>query len=45
VFGGATPQSGPCDPFSQHGFWGKELETVEQIVNWMLKRPFSQEVK
>ena len=45
VFGGATPQSGPCDAFSQHGFWGKESETVEQTVNWMLKRPFSQEVK
>jgi hypothetical protein len=24
VFGGATPQSAPCDPFSQHGFWGKD---------------------
>jgi Serine aminopeptidase, S33 len=45
VFGGATPQSGPCEAFSQHGFWGKESETVEQIVNWMLKRPFSHEVK
>jgi hypothetical protein len=45
VFGGATPQSGPCEPFSQHGFLGKESETVEQIVNWMLKKPFSQEVK
>ena len=45
VFGGATPQSGPCEPFSQHGFLGKESETVEQIVNWMMKRPFSQEVK
>lgn len=45
VFGGATPQSGPCEPFSQHGFLGKESETIEQIVNWMLKKPFSQEVK
>ncbi|HEX6437736.1 MAG TPA: alpha/beta hydrolase [Candidatus Binatia bacterium] len=45
VFGGPTPQSGPCDAFSQHGFLGKESETVEQIVNWMMKRPFSQEVK
>ncbi len=45
VFGGAVPRSGPCDAFSQHGFLGKESETVEQIVNWMLKRPFSQEVK
>jgi hypothetical protein len=44
VFGGGTPQSGPCEPFSQHGFLGKESETVEQIVNWMLKKPFSQEV-
>ena len=45
VFGGATPQSGPCEPFSQHGFLGKESETVEQIVNWLLKKPFNQEVK
>ena len=45
VFGGPPPQSGPCDAFSQHGFLGKESETVEQIVNWMLKRPFREEVK
>lgn len=45
VFGGAVPQSGPCDSFSQHGFFGKEAETIEQIVNWMLKKPFQHEVK
>lgn len=45
VFGGPPPQSGPCDAFSQHGFLGKESETVEQIINWMLKRPFREEVK
>ena len=45
VWGGSPPQSGPCDAFSQHGFLGKESETVEQIVNWMLKKPFLQEVK
>ena len=45
VFGGAPPQSGPCEAFSQHGFLGKEADTVEQIVNWMLKKPLSQEVK
>jgi hypothetical protein len=45
VFGGATQRSGPCEAFSQHGFLGKESETVEQVVNWMLKKPFSQEVK
>ena len=45
VFGGASPQSGPCDAFSAHGYLGKESETVEQIVNWMLKKPFQHEVK
>jgi hypothetical protein len=45
VFGGPSPQSGPCDAFSQHGFLGKESETVEQIVNWMLKKPVVHEVK
>ena len=45
VYGGAPPQSGPCDAFSAHGYLGKEAETVEQIVNWMLKKPFLHEVK
>jgi pimeloyl-ACP methyl ester carboxylesterase len=45
VFGGPPPQSGPCEAFSQHGFLGKESETVEEIVNWMVKRPFRHEVK
>ena len=34
-----------CEALSQHGFLGKESETVEQIVNWMLKKPFLYEVK
>ena len=45
VFGGAPPQSGPCDAQSQHGYLGRESETVEQIVYWMLKKPFQHEVK
>jgi hypothetical protein len=45
VFGGSSPQSGPCDAFSQHGYLGKESETVAQIVNWMLKNPILQEVR
>jgi hypothetical protein len=45
VFGGPPPQSGPCDALSQHGFLGKEAETVEEIVNWMAKKPFRTEVK
>jgi hypothetical protein len=45
VYGGAPPQSGPCDALSAHGYLGKEAETVEQIVNWMLKKPFLHEIK
>jgi Serine aminopeptidase, S33 len=45
VVGGRAPESGPCDPFSPHGYFGKESETVEQIVNWMLKKPFLEEVQ
>lgn len=45
VFGGSSPQSGFCEPFSAHGFFGKESETIEQVVNWILKKPFLTEVK
>lgn len=45
VLGGRSPESGPCDPFSAHGFFGKESETVEQIVNWMLKNPFIEKIE
>jgi pimeloyl-ACP methyl ester carboxylesterase len=45
VFGGRAPESGPCDPFSAHGYFGKESETVEEIINWMLKKPFREEVR
>jgi hypothetical protein len=45
VFGGAPAQSGPCDAYSQHGFFGKESETVEEMVNWMLKKPFKERVE
>jgi hypothetical protein len=45
VAGGSPPQSGPCDPLSAHGFFGRESETVEQVVNWMLTKPYQQEVK
>jgi Serine aminopeptidase, S33 len=45
VFGGRPPESGPCDSLSAHGYLGKESETVEQMVNWMLKKPFLEEVR
>jgi alpha-beta hydrolase superfamily lysophospholipase len=44
VSGGLPPKSEPCEPFSAHGFFGKEAETVAEIVNWMLKRPFRKEI-
>jgi hypothetical protein len=40
VLGGLPPKSDPCEPFSPHGFYGKESETIEEIANWMLKKPF-----
>jgi hypothetical protein len=45
VYGGLPPQSDECDALSAHGFLGKESETVAEIVNWMLKKPFREEVK
>ncbi len=45
VEGGKTPESAPCDPFAQHGFFGREPETVDAIAAWMLKRPFQKEIK
>ena len=44
VSGGPPPRSKPCDALSEHGFLGKEEETVEAIVNWMLKKPYRNEI-
>jgi len=44
VSGGSPPQSAPCQAMSYHGFLGKESETVEEIVNWMVKRPFRKKI-
>ncbi|MCE9640355.1 MAG: alpha/beta hydrolase [Betaproteobacteria bacterium] len=40
VQGGEPARSDPCEAFSAHGFLGKERETVEAMVNWMLKKPY-----
>ena len=40
VTGGNPATSDPCEAFSAHGFLGKEPETVEAMVNWMLKKPY-----
>jgi len=40
VRGGDPPRSDPCQAFSAHGYLGKETETVDALVNWMLKKPY-----
>ena len=44
VKGGKTAESPPCEPFAQHGFYGKEAETVDAIAAWMLGRPFPKDI-
>jgi hypothetical protein len=44
VKGGKPPESGPCDPFSPHGFFGKEPETVDALSAWMLNKPYRKEI-
>jgi hypothetical protein len=45
VHGGKPPESGPCEPFSAHGFLGKEPQTVDAIAAWMLGKPFAKEIE
>lgn len=45
VHGGAPAKSGPCEPFSPHGFYGKERETVEAIALWMLGKDFRRDLQ
>lgn len=44
VSGGSLPRSSPCQTMSYHGFLGKESDTVHEIVNWMLERPFRKKI-
>lgn len=45
VNGGKPPESGPCDPLAQHGFYGKEAQTVDAIAAWMLGKPFPKDIR
>ena len=45
VSGGSPPESSPCQAMSHHGFLGKEAETVNETVNWLLKRPFRNKIE
>jgi pimeloyl-ACP methyl ester carboxylesterase len=44
VKGGKPAESHACEPFSAHGFYGVEAQTVAAIAAWMLKRPFAKEI-
>ena len=44
VSGGKPAESGPCEPFAAHGYFGKESQTVDAIAGWMLKKPFAREI-
>ena len=44
VRGGKRAQSPPCEPLAQHGFYGKEAETVDAIAAWMLGKPFPKDI-
>ena len=45
VHGGNSPQSGPCAPFSAHGYFGQEEATMSAIANWVLGQPFEQDIR
>jgi hypothetical protein len=45
VRGGKPPESRPCAGLSQHGYYGKEPETVDAIAAWMLGKPFAKEIR
>ena len=44
VKGGKPAESPPCEPLAQHGFYGKEAETVDAIAGWMLGKPFRKDI-
>jgi len=45
VSGGKAAESGPCEPFAAHGYFGREAQTVDAIARWMLQRPFPKQVE
>ena len=45
VSGGDPPQSGPCDPQSAHGYWGKDAPVAKAMKAWMLGEEFPREIQ
>ena len=44
VRGSIEPESGPCDPLANHGFFGREAAVVQAIRGWILGLPFEREI-
>ena len=45
VSGGDPPQSGPCDPQSPHGYFGRDAPVAQAMRNWMLGREFARDIQ
>lgn len=45
VHSGAEPESGPCDPLSNHGFFGRETEVTQAMRDWILGRPYARDLR
>ena len=44
VRGRIEPESGPCDPLSNHGYFGREAQVSQAIRAWILGQPFEREI-
>jgi predicted esterase len=44
VRGSIEPESGPCDPLSNHGYFGREAQVSQAIRAWILGQPFEREI-
>jgi len=45
VNGGKPAESGPCEPYAAHGYFGREAETAAAIAAWMLGRPIPKDIE
>jgi len=45
VSGGKPAESGPCEPYAAHGYFGREAETAAAIAAWMLGRPLPKDIE
>ena len=45
VTGGKPAESGPCEPYAAHGYFGRERETAAAIAAWMLGRAFPKDIE